>query len=685
MFFALAALLLPLLSFILLSVSGKRLPGKGDWLATGLTGLSFVAALLVFMGVFQSDAPHTSLLFKLEWFRIGNTTIEAGITLDNLSVLMLGLVTFISLLVHIYSMAYMKGDPRYHRYWPYLSLFVFSMLGLVLSGNLLITYMCWELVGVASYLMIGFWFERPKAALASQKSFIINRLGDIGFLVALMSLFSLAGTFDIQALNQQIGDALRQAAAALPLSDTADAAGAISGTADVRIYIAAAGLTLAAFAKSAQFPLHTWLPDAMEGPTSVSSLIHAATMVAAGVFLLARMFPLFPGELLDVIAVAGTFTAFLAATVALVQFDIKKVLAYSTISQLGFMMLGIGTGHYEAAIFHLVTHAFFKCLLFLGAGAVIHHIHEVKHHHNLEIGEQDMRIMGGLRREMPLTFWVYTLAAAALAGLPFFSGFLSKEMILLGSFGWALEKGGFWLLIPLSAVATSLLTAWYIGRQWSLVFMGKSRTPALAHVKEGNLKMKIPMAVLGVFTLFIWFSLNPFSTSDIALAGAFSANNTAALLQGVPGIITWGLLLLALVGLPAVLYTAFRGFSMKAQFREKESGLENFLSRGWYLDPVYNAIFVRPVLWLGNSMQAIDKKLVDGFLHLLERLVRSLSKVAAWLDKVIVDGLVNAIGGRARSLGDFFRGFQTGRVQQYMALAVFGLMILYLIKIVLDK
>lgn len=671
--FALAAMLLPLFSFALLSVLGKRLPGRGDWLSTVFTGLSFAFSLPVFFRVFNAVDPGPALEYKLEWFRIGSTVIEAGIVLDNLSVLMLTLVTFISLLVHIYSMAYMKDDDRYHRYWPYLSLFVFSMLALVLSGNLLITYMCWELVGMASYLMIGFWFERPKAALASQKSFIMNRVGDIGFLAALMALFSLAGTFDIYALNQQ-------------------AAKLLSGGADPRIYIAAAGLALAAFAKSAQFPLHTWLPDAMEGPTSVSSLIHAATMVAAGVFLLARMFPLFPAELLDIIAIAGAFTAFLAASIALVQFDIKKVLAYSTISQLGFMMLGIGSGHYDAALFHLVTHAFFKCLLFLGAGAVIHHIHEVKHHHKLEIGEQDMRIMGGLRKEMPFTFWVYTLAAAALAGLPFFSGFLSKETILMGAFGWALEKGGLWLSVPLSAVLTSLLTAWYIGRQWSLVFMGKARTPALKHVREASLKMKMPMAVLALFTLFIWYSLNPFATSDITLLNALSGVSQpmagpAGIHAGAtpPAVLSWGLLALALAGLPAVLYAAYRRFATVSVFPPAANPVTGFLANGWHIDTVYNTIFVKPVLWLGKVMQFVDTKLVDGFLGLLEGLVRGLSGLVAWFDKFIVDGLVNFIAARARAAGDFFRGFQTGRVQQYMALAVFGLMVLYLVKILLDK
>ncbi len=695
LFFALASLLLPLLSFVLLTAFGKKLPGKGDWLSTGLTGLAFLSTCPLLAGIFRVEGPHRVLEYSLEWFRIGDTVIRANVILDNLSVWMLGLVTFISLLVHIYSMAYMKNDSRYHRYWPYLSLFVFSMLGLVLSGNLLITYMSWELVGVSSYLMIGFWFERPKAARASQKSFIVNRVGDIGFLVALMALFSLAGTFDIPGLVRQLG-----------LPAAAPAEGIPPGGLDVRVYMAAAGLTLAAFAKSAQFPLHSWLPDAMEGPTSVSSLIHAATMVAAGVFLLARLYPLFPVEMLDLIAVGGVFTAFLAASIALVQVDIKRVLAYSTISQLGFMMLGIGTGYHEAALFHLVTHAFFKCLLFLGAGAVIHHLHQL----------QDMRYMGGLRKEMPVTFWVYSLGAAALAGLPFLSGFLSKEMILLGSMGWALDKGGIWMIVPLTAVLTSLLTAWYIGRQWSMVFMGERRAmptearvsdtgtageepvrdtgnTAVSHRKEGGLKMKLPMIILGLFTLFVWFSWNPFSTSHIPLteafagqAGGFGSKLGAVLPAETASWISGGLLVLAVGGLPLVLFLAFRRYSrISVSTATQPTALKRFLFEGWYLDTVYNTIFVRPLCWLANLMALIDRTVVDGFLHRLEQLMRGLSKLIAWLDKYVVDGLVNFIGGRARALGDFFRGFQTGRVQQYMALAVFGLLILYLIKIVLDK
>lgn len=677
----------PFLAFVLQSFLGEKLPRKGDWLSLSCNAVSFAAALLLSLNVFSGSAEQV-LRYSFTWVQAGSLHIQAGYYLDSLSLIMLVLVTFIALLVHLYSIGYMKGDPRYHRYWAYLSLFLAAMLGVVASGNLLVTYMCWELVGLASYLMIGFWLERDKAVQAGKKAFIINRIGDLGFLTGLMALFSLTGTFDIPALNQYMP-------------------GEGTGGPGWLVYLAAGGLALGAFAKSAQFPLHTWLPDAMEGPTSISALIHAATMVAAGVFLLARLHPLFPEEVLSVIAVLGTLTAFLAASVALVQYDIKKVLAWSTISQLGYMMLGIGTGSYQGAIFHLVTHAFFKCLLFLAAGFIIHQMHELKHRRGLDIDEQDMRHMGGLRKHLPLTFTVYTLGAAALVGLPFFSGFLSKEMILLEAFHWSTAKGGAWNLVPVAATFTALLTAWYIGRQWSLVFWGKPRTgqPAAGPgrvndpgefdplawpegLKETGWSMKLPMILLALFTVFAWFSLNPFHAEDAPLVRALTVTAAEPALElpdpAPGGAARWiGGSLLVVSGLlvPLVLAGSCRKYAGPAPFTPpaRQHPVAKFLYEGWYIDKIYNRIFTRPVMKLAEAARFSDRKIIDGLIHTLAGFGVGLSKFIAWTDKYLVDGFFRWMAARVRSAGDFFRGFQTGSVQQYFALAMLGLILLFLV------
>ncbi len=411
--YALAILFLPLLSFIILILAGKRLPRQGDWVAIGSVLITLVLSLAMFGSMLLSHDPGFSHEASIDWMDLGAFRIEMGFLIDNITIVMLLVVALISTMTHVFSIKYMEGDIRYSRYYAYLGLFTFSMNGIVLANNLFSLYICWELVGVSSYLLIGHWFEKDSAADAGKKAFLTNRVSDIGLFIGVMLIFTALGTFNYGEIFQGV------------------AQGDIAGT---LLTLAGIGLFIGAIGKSAQFPLHIWLPDAMEGPTPVSALMHAATMVAAGVFLSVRLFPIFTSEVLLFIAYVGGFTAIFAATIAITQNDIKKVLAYSTVSQLGYMILAVGTGAYIAGFFHLVTHAMFKACLFYGSGSVIHAMHHTlqkKHDHDTD--PQDMRNMGGLKSKMPVTHWTMVVAALAISGVPLFSGFLSKDAILAGT------------------------------------------------------------------------------------------------------------------------------------------------------------------------------------------------------------------------------------------------------------
>ncbi|MCF8383392.1 MAG: NADH-quinone oxidoreductase subunit L [Chlorobium sp.] len=509
---SIAVLLLPLLSFVILIFFNKRLPRRGDFLGVGILGTTFAISLYIFWSVVvQAYDPAFRVAWDFTWIDLGNVpgvgplVIKMGIVIDNLTAIMLAMVTLISFLVHLYSTGYMAGDPRYGRFFAYLGIFTFSMLGIVLADNLFAIYIFWELVGLSSYLLIGFYFEKDSAADAQKKAFLANRVGDIGMWLGILILYSQFHTFSYQEIFANL------AAGKFGMSEA---------------WLTAAGILLfmGCVGKSAQFPLHVWLPDAMEGPTPVSALIHAATMVAAGVYFVARIFVLLTADALHVIAFIGAFTAFMAATIAITQHDIKRVLAYSTVSQLGYMVLGLGVGAYSAALFHLVTHAFFKACLFLGSGAIIHAMHH----------EQDMRWMGGLRKHMPWTFATFTLATLALAGLPLTSGFLSKDAILAGAIGFATaEGGGVYWLIPFLGFFSAMMTAFYMGRQIWLVFFGESRThlkPADDHhhghdahaahghdlhheeshgVHEVAWNMRAPLVVLAALSVFAVYSPDP--------------------------------------------------------------------------------------------------------------------------------------------------------------------------------
>lgn len=496
-------LLLPLLSFVLLIFFNRRLPRGGDFIGVGLLGATFsIAAYMFWQVVVVAYDPAFRLAWDFTWIDFGNVPgvgpleIRMGIMIDNLTVIMLAMVTLISLLVHLYSTGYMHGETYYGRFFAYLGIFTFSMLGIVLSDNLFSIYIFWELVGLSSYLLIGFYFHKDSAADAQKKAFLTNRVGDIGMWLGILILYSQFHTFGYEEIFEHIR------AGEFHMSQA---------------WLTAAGILLfmGCVGKSAQFPLHVWLPDAMEGPTPVSALIHAATMVAAGVYFVGRIFPILTPDALMVIAFVGAVTAFMAATIAITQHDIKRVLAYSTVSQLGYMVLGLGVGAYSAGLFHLLTHAFFKACLFLGSGAIIHAMHH----------EQDMRWMGGLWKKMPWTFATFTIATLALAGLPLSSGFMSKDAILAGALGYAeVEGGGLFYLIPVLGFFSAMLTAFYMGRQVWLVFFGQSRThlkPADPHhhddhgheghheVHEVAWNMRLPLVILATLSVFAVYSPDP--------------------------------------------------------------------------------------------------------------------------------------------------------------------------------
>jgi NADH-quinone oxidoreductase subunit L len=505
-------LFMPLFSFALLLAFGKRLPRKGDVIATGLMFLNLGLSFVVLFGVYalpETPAIHgfalTPIQVNFQWVDFHTTMtvfgksiplqIELGLLLDRVVAIMLVVVMMITALVHLFSIGYMHGDPKYHRYFAYLGIFAFSMLGIVVTNNFLMMYAAWELVGLSSYLLIGFWYEKPMPAYAGTKAFLMNRVGDIGMLIGILILYANYGTFRFDEIFAHIANGN------LPFGSEA--------------WLTAAGICIfmGAIGKSAQFPLHTWLPDAMEGPTPVSALIHAATMVAAGVYLVARTFPMMSGGALIVIATIGTITAFVAATIAIVQNDIKKVLAYSTVSQLGYMILALGVGAYTAGFFHLVTHAMFKACLFLGSGSVIHAMHHGLHKiHDHETDAQDIRNMGGLAKKMPVTFVTFLIATLAISGVPLFSGFLSKDEILAGAWAFGGLKGSIAMIIPWIGFGVAALTAFYMFRLVILTFLGESRRADIyEHIHESPMTMKVPIMVLATLSIWIFFSFNPLS------------------------------------------------------------------------------------------------------------------------------------------------------------------------------
>jgi NADH-quinone oxidoreductase subunit L len=614
-----AIFLLPIFSFLIISFVIRPFLGSQAKLSGYVTiasiGVSLLLSLWALDSVLRTPA-HQIEWEPHRWVTLGDFAVNVGLILDSLTAIMVVVVSAVSLLVQIYSVGYMHGDAGYCRYFAFMSLFTGSMLGLVLGDNLVQVYVFWELVGLCSYLLIGFWFHRPAAAAAAKKAFIVTRLGDFGFLIAILFLYFKTGTFDISQLHELAK------------------AGILSGTA---LTLAAIGVFSGAVGKSAQFPLHVWLPDAMEGPTPVSALIHAATMVAAGVFLVARLFPLFEhsSQALTTVAIIGGFTALFAASMGLVMNDIKRVLAYSTISQLGYMMLGLGAGSVAIGIFHLFNHAFFKALLFMGAGSVNH-----------ATGTFDMREMGGLRRVMPWTFITFVIAGLSLAGIWPLAGFWSKDEILAQS--WEHQRFLFYL-----ALITVFLTAFYIFRAIFMTFGGEYRGSPASHGGQGHHApalhespwvMLAPMVLLALLAVASgWLNLNGGFSSFLGEHGEAPPGFFGVLIHGWLPPLSLGVAGLGIL-LAYAIYSA-RWISAEAMGRAL-APLYTLLSRKYWFDELYERVIVVRVL-------------VDGIFAVLQL-----------FDAYIVDGIVNGVAQGTIGAGNLVRKAQTGQLQVY-GLAIF--------------
>lgn len=667
---AVAIVLLPLAAFTILIFFGKRLPRQGDWLMTGAIAVSLLLSIIMLGQVFRTYDPNFRVAQSFEWISIGSINITPGLAVDNLTAVMLFVVTLISTLVYLFSMGYMKGDVRYGRYFAYLGFFSFSMLGLVVVDSFFGIYIFWELVGVSSYLLIGHWYEKDSASDAAKKAFLVNRIGDIGMLIGIMIIFTHLGTFNYQEVFS-----------------------GIAGGGLLDPWLTAAGILvfLGAIGKSAQFPLHVWLPDAMEGPTPVSALIHAATMVAAGVYMVGRTFPLYTESALLFIAIIGTITAFIAATIAIAQMDIKKVLAYSTVSQLGYMVAALGVGGYTAGLFHLMTHAFFKALLFLGSGSVIHAMHHALHKlHDHDTDPQDMRNMGGLRAKLPLTFATMAIATCAIAGVPFLSGFFSKDAILAAALEKALiTHNPVHMIIFVILVFCAGVTAFYMFRMLYLTFTGKpAREEIHQHAHESPSVMTIPLIVLAILSIVggygSWFGdlirkPEMFAAARALLEGSEAGHEAAAHTAHTVAMY----LSIAIAGLGIVLATAFyfwKKFSADA-WAARFKPVHNFLWNKWYFDELYAATAVAGTLAFSRISAWFDANIIDGLVNGAAKLTVLGSRLSGWNDLRIIDGAVNGVARIIGWFGGTLREVQTGRVQTYILMALGAVVLLYVLQL----
>ncbi len=677
-----AIVFLPLIGFLIVGLFGTALGAKASELITsGLLVISAVLSWVAFFSVGFSDV-EVFTVPVLRWIQSGGIDAAWALRIDTLTVVMLVVVNTVSALVHIYSIGYMHHDPSRPRFFAYLSLFTFAMLMLVTSDNLIQMFFGWEGVGLASYLLIGFWYKKPSANAAAIKAFVVNRVGDFGFILGIFGVFVLFGSINL-------GTIFANAATYLPAEGAPESATVLNFLGylldkQAAMTIVCLLLFMGAMGKSAQVPLHTWLPDAMEGPTPVSAMIHAATMVSAGVYLVIRFFPLLsagwePGGALTAPMIAmgfiGAFTALFAATIALAQTDVKRVLAYSTISQLGYMIAALGVGAYAAAAFHLFTHAYFKALLFLGSGSIIHGMEHGVYHTGEHIDPQNMLNMGGLRKKMPVTFWTFLIGGLALSGFPIITaGFWSKDEILSGAF-----KGG-QMGVFITLALAALLTAFYTARQITLVFLGQPRTKAADHAHESKWTMTLPLVILSVFAIGAgwagipadfpglgglipnWFE--EFVGSMVHIEYAEAGHSYIPLLTSL--VVSLGGLTLG--------WLAYRGVKALVDPLEKPlGGLYTVLKNKYYVDEFYQTVFIRPALWVADvfTYKILDKTIIDGFLH-------GIARFGLWLGNLLRNSfdvpVVNGAGDNAargtRGLGLLLHEKQSGRIQQYMAIAV---------------
>lgn len=657
--------LLPLAAAAVIAVSRQPRRRLAASLTIGAQAGSCVLASILFLVVLRTPGEGEEIFrhaFNFTWFEFGASSLRLGLLLDPLNAGMLVMVTFVGMLICIFSVGYMSHDENFTRFFGFLSLFSAAMLGLVVSNSLLLLFICWELVGLASYLLIGFWYHKPSAAAAAKKAFITTRIGDIGFFLGMIWLYAETGTL----LFYDGGAGILEYSALTTLATGATIGGmAVSTAVALLLFCGAAG-------KSGQFPLHVWLPDAMEGPTPVSALIHAATMVAAGVLLVARVFPIFavtiePGAIstaLIAVTWIGAFTAVFAACIAVAQTDIKRILAYSTVSQLGFMMLALGVGGVAAAMFHLIAHAFFKALLFLGAGSVIHGCHD----------EQDIRKMGGVRRYMPVTFAVYGIGMMALAGFPFFfSGFWSKEEILHLAHVWPVSQVPF-----VFALAGTFLTAFYMSRQMFYVFFGDYRGQAKPH--ESPRVMTVPLILLAAGAMLLGLIATPAwpwfhhfidgGPTHLAIGRLFE-----------PGAIALMLLSIALVGAGVGAGWLLYGRSALAAeapdpLERRRPALYKALANRLYVDEFYAATILRLHAAAGRAADLLDRFVWHGAVMAVSGFSIFLSNLSHAIDRLLFNRGFDSGCESIRNSGGRVSGWHKGNIQAYLGCIGAGMVLL---------
>ena len=633
-------LLTPVLGFLF---NGLRFRSHNSYLAGGVatvaSGLSFVGAVLLVCAFYKTGAKDPITLQAFNWFQTGALNVNFSFVVDRISSVMILIITGVGTLIHLFSMGYMSHDERPSKYFAYLNLFLFNMLLLVLGSNLLVMFVGWEGVGLCSYLLIGFWFKDPAKAAAGMKAFITNRIGDAGFLLGIFILFLTFGTVEFSSLIQL-----------LPATAESTWMGPIT--------LACLCLFIGATGKSAQIPLYVWLPDAMAGPTPVSALIHAATMVTAGVYMIVRMSGLFmlAPNVMELIAWTGALTAFFAATMGFAQNDIKKVLAYSTVSQLGFMFLAVGVGAFGAAMFHLMTHAFFKALMFLGSGSVIHGMHE----------EQDMRKMGGLSKYMPLTYFTFLMGWLAIIGMPPFAGFFSKDEILWKAYSSPMGSKALWII----GVASAMCTAFYMTRLMIMTFWSKERFDHHEiHPHEGPISMKIPLVVLAVLSVIGgWIGIphvigailpgHPENYFEHWLQPAIAAVTGGAEHTALEEWMTMGVSLAgAGIAASVAVFLFLLNPRMVENFKAKARGLVDVVANKYYVDEIYFGALINP-------------------------LVEASRNLWVFVDQGFIDRGTDAAKELAKGFGRFSGGFQAGKAQQYALYISLGTIVLIILSLI---
>jgi NADH-quinone oxidoreductase subunit L len=709
----------PLAAFFVILLLTQRNKALSHTIAVGAAFLSWLGSMVViYWAITTERLGEHPMLSSIPWIPTGNTWLHIGVQVDPLTAVSLFFVAWTILMIFLYSVGYHnfgqpEGDhdrpglpphgatvtdvhgrakrvlsiePMYSRFFAFIGLFAFGMYTLVISDNLLTLFVGWEIMGLCSYLLIGFWYAKPSARAAMIKAFMTTRVGDVFMLLGIAYLYSATGTLSYRGIlyNREV---------LTRLAETSSGVFGLSAAALIGIL-----LFIGTVGKSAQWPLHVWLPDAMEGPTPVSAMIHAATMVSAGIYMVIRVYPILSAGMehgaltppMKLMAFIGAFTALFAATIAVAQNDIKRVLAYSTISQLGYMVAALGVGAYFAAIFHLVTHAFFKALLFLGSGSVIHGMEHGILHTGEHVDPQNMFNMGGLRKRMPITFWTFVFGGLALSGFPLFTaGFWSKDEILAHAFGH-----NHWAVFFALALA-ALLTAFYTMRQISLTFLGEPRTEAAKHAHETPWTMTLPLVVLAFFSVSLgWTGI----AEDFPFIGGLIPNYLHTFIGGT---ILEEVELIAFSYGPLIvsLIVALGGLTLGwLVYRKVKPGeqdvlvktlgpVHTLLKNKYYFDELYDVVFVRPAYWLAATFTSLwmDRKVIDGVLHWFAYITGVIGNfLRDFIDKPIVNGFGDWLAESTKKVGGVFRTIQTGRVQQYMilalvSLAAFSLLFFYLL------